>query len=83
MRDVQYDVEDWYKQVSYLCNFQSSSSKAFENLQSLILIITFLNVQEICSKDQLKEGSLVNFEEVCIPGADVICPLFLVFIIFG
>ena len=32
-------------------------------------------------QDELKECALVNLEELCIPGADVICSLLLVLII--
>merc|ERR1719447_292504 len=40
-----------------------------------------LNVKVVGCQDQLKEGSLINLQKICIPGGNVVSPLLLVLIV--
>ena len=40
-----------------------------------------LDVQVVGRQDELKEGALVDTEEVCVPGGDVVRPLLLVLLL--
>ena len=42
-----------------------------------------LDVQVVCGQDQLEEGPLVDLEEVCVPGGDVVCALLFVLVVLG
>ena len=41
----------------------------------------YLDVQIVGGKDKLKKSSLVDFEEIAVPAADIIGPLFFVLIV--
>ena len=43
----------------------------------------YLDIEVVGCQDQLKESALVNLEEICVPGGNVICSLLLVLVVLG
>ena len=52
-------------------------------MDTVLLVVTevYLDVQIVGGQDQLKQCSLVNLQEVSVPGTDVVSSLLLVLIV--
>ena len=51
--------------------------------QIIELNTLYLDIEVVSGENQLKQSSLVDLQEVSIPGADVVSPLLLVLVILG